>query len=229
MAKPEMQMPEITGASFAANEGTTTSNFYVNINNMSTGTLTGSDVDPKLTKAERLLSFSYGMRREINSAAESGNLFSAGEIDASWVYMEILRTKSSIYSQNSFVQGNNLQTIKVYRADVINGQIKVTEELDFTNCIITQINTSVVSLEGQKLDTLKLWFRYTGWTNTLFMFNQQGQPIGQDVFSGDLTKGTLKAAGAAGGAGGGAAGGGAAGGGGGGGAGGGGTGGVGAI
>lgn len=186
----KMENPIIRGPGFTANEGTTTSNFFININGKSTGTLTGSTVDAKLAKADRLLDFSYGMRREVNSAAEN-TLFSAGEIDASWVYVEVLRTQASIYAQNSFIKGENLPSIKVFRADDINGKLTVTEEIDFTNCIITQINTSVVALEGQKLDNLKLWFRYLSWKDTLFFFNQEGQPIGQDVFSGDFTKGTL--------------------------------------
>ncbi len=190
MTEVKMENPLAPGLGSIANKGTTTSNYFININGKSTGTLTGKTVDAKLDKADRLLDFSYGMRREVNSAAEN-TLFSAGEIDASWVYVEVLRTQAAIYVQNSFIKADNLPSIKVFRADDINGKLTVTEEIDFSNCIITQLNTSVVALEGQKIDNLKFWFRYLSWKDTLFSFNQEGQPVGQNVFSGDLSKGTL--------------------------------------
>ncbi|MBS0271135.1 MAG: hypothetical protein JSR85_00625 [Proteobacteria bacterium] len=184
--------PMITAASQAANKGTNISNLYINIAGQGTGTLTGANVDPKLAKADRLLAISEQMRREVNTAADN-TLFSAGEIDASWVYIEILRTQASIFVQNSFLQGNNIGPINVYRADVINGVLKVTEEIDYTNNIITKIDTTAVALEGQRLDVLKVWFRFTGRTDTLFFFDQNGQPIGQNVSTVDFTLGTLQA------------------------------------
>ena len=134
----------ITAASQASNKGTNSSNLYVNVAEQGTGTLTGANVDPKLVKADRLLSFSEQMTREINTAAEN-TLFSAGEIDASWVYIEILRTQASMYIQNAFLSANNIGPIKVFRADIINGKLTVTEEIDYTNCIITQIETNAVA------------------------------------------------------------------------------------
>ena len=112
----------------AAETGTSNSNLYVNIAGQGTGTLT-VNVDPKLGKADRLLAFSEQMVREVNTAAEN-NLFSAGEIDASWVCIEILRTQASIYAQNAFLQGNNITPIQIYRVDTINGKYTVTEEID---------------------------------------------------------------------------------------------------
>src|SRR3990167_329531 len=117
MAEKPMSIAE------AANRGTSNSNLYVNIAGQGTGTLTGDSVDSKLQKADRLLAFGEQMVREINTAAEN-NLFSAGEIDASWVYMEILRTQASIFAQNSFLQGSCIGPIKVFRADTINGKYK---------------------------------------------------------------------------------------------------------
>ena len=189
-----------TSISEAANRGTSNSNLYVNIADKGTGTLAGDTVDSKLVKADRLLSFSEQMIREINTAAEN-NLFSAGEIDASWVYIEILRTQASIFAQNSFLQGSCIGPIKVFRADTINGKYTVTEEIDYTDCYITKIETTAVSEEGKKLDTLKIWFRFTARTDTVFFFDQNGNAQGQDVSTVDFTKGTLKAAGGGGGGG----------------------------
>jgi len=177
----------------AAESGTSNSNLYVNIANQGTGTLTGSNVDTKLGKADRLLAFSEQMVREVNTAAET-NLFSAGQIDASWVFIEILRTNASIYAQNSFLEGNNITPIDVYRVDTINGKYTVTEQIEYTNCIITKIEANAVSLEGKKLDTLKIWFRFTARTDTLYFFDQLGQAQGQNVSTVDFTKGTLQAA-----------------------------------
>lgn len=177
----------------AAESGTSNSNLYVNIANQGTGTLTGSNVDPKLGKADRLLAFSEQMVREVNTAAET-NLFSAGQIDASWVFIEILRTNASIYAQNSFLEGNNITPVDVYRVDTINGKYTVTEQIEYTNCIITKIEANAVSLEGKKLDTLKIWFRFTARTDTLYFFDQLGQAQGQNVSTVDFTKGTLQAA-----------------------------------
>jgi len=177
----------------AAETGTSNSNLYINIAGQGTGTLSGDNVDPKLVKADRLLSFSEQMVREVNSAAEN-NLFSAGEIDASWVSIEILRTQASIFAQNSFLQGSNINPITIYRVDTINGKYTVTEELYYANCIITKIEATAVSLEGKKLDTLKIWFRFTARSDTLFFFNQLGQPQGQNVSTVSFTNGTLQSA-----------------------------------
>lgn len=194
----------ILSAAQAANQGTNNSNLYVDIAGKGSGTLTGDNVDAKLNKTDRVLAFNEKMARLINATAEN-TLFSAGEIDASWVYMEIQRTQASIFVQNSFLQANNIGPIKLYRADLINGKATVTEEIAFTNCIITKIQTDAVSLEDKKLDTLKFWFRFTQRQDTIFFFDQDGKPIGQDVSLIDFKLGTLQPAG---GGGGGAAGGG---------------------
>jgi len=179
-------------AAQAANEGTNSSNLFINIAGQGTGTLTGANVDPKLVKADRLLAFSENMVREVNAASEN-TLFSAGEIDASWVYVEILRTQAAIYAQNSFYQANNIGPINVYRADIINGKLTVTEEIDYTNCIITKIESSAQALEGKKLDSLKVWFRFTQRQDTLLFFDQNGQPLGQNVSLINFPQGTLQA------------------------------------
>lgn len=184
----------------AANQGTSTSNLYINIAQQGTGTLSGSDVDAKLVKADALLAFQEQMVREVNSS--SGNtLFSAGEIDASWVYIEILRTQASIFVQNSFYQANNITPITIYRADIINGKLTVTEEIEYKDCIITKLQTNAISLEGTKLDTLKAWFRFTQRQDTLLFFDQEGKPLGQNVSLINFPQGTLKAPGAGGGGG----------------------------
>lgn len=196
----------LTVAEFA-NSGTNTSNLFINIAKQGTGTLTGEGVDTKLVKADRLLSFDEQMVREVNSSSEN-TLFSAGEIDASWVYIEILRTQASIFVQNSFYQANNITPITIYRADIINGKLTVTEEIEYQNCIVTKIRTNAVALEGQKLDTLKAWFRFTQRQDTLKFFDQEGKPLGQNVSLINFPQGTLKASGGGGGEGGGGEGGG---------------------
>src|SRR3990167_1704064 len=107
------QTSSILSASQAANEGTNNSNLYVDISGKGTGTLAGDNVDSKLNKTDRVLAFSEKMARLINSTAEN-TLFSAGEIDASWVFMEIQRTQASVFVQNSFYQANNIGPIKLY-------------------------------------------------------------------------------------------------------------------
>lgn len=186
----------------ASNQGTNTSNLFINIAKQGTGTLQGESVDSKLVKADRLLAFDEQMVREVNSSSEN-TLFSAGEIDASWVFIEILRTQASIYVQNSFYQANNITPITIYRADIINGKLTVTEEIEYQNCIITKVKTNAVALEGQKLDTLKAWFRFTQRQDTLISFDQNGQSLGQNVSLINFPQGTLKAQGGGGGGGGG--------------------------
>ncbi|HUX78912.1 MAG TPA: hypothetical protein VMW10_04090 [Alphaproteobacteria bacterium] len=197
----------ISAASQAANSGTNTSNLYINIAMQGTGTLAGENVDPKLAKADRLLAFTESMRREVNTAAEN-TLFSAGEIDASWVYIEILRTQASMFCQNSFFAGDIIDPIKIWRADIINKKLTVTEEISYSKCTITGIETNAVAIQGKKLDTLKVWFRFTGRDDTLSFFDQSGQPIGNNMSKIDFTTGTLQAAGGGGAGGGGAGGGG---------------------
>ncbi|MBA3813701.1 MAG: hypothetical protein H0X26_04305 [Alphaproteobacteria bacterium] len=177
----------------AARQGTNTSNLFVNIAGQGTGTLTGDNIDDKLVKADRLLAFEEQMVRDVNSSAEN-TLFSAGEIDASWVYIEILRTQASIFVQNSFYQANNITPITIYRGDIINGKITVTEEIEYQNCIITRIKTEAIALDGKKLDSLKVWFRFTQRQDTLISFDQEGKPLGNNVSLINFVQGTLKAA-----------------------------------
>lgn len=176
-----------------AEKGTNNSNLYVNIANTATGRLAGVSVDSKLGPADRLLAFSESMVREVNSVAEN-SFFAAGEIDASWVYIEILRTKASIDAQNAFIQGNLITPIVIYRVDIINGKHTVTEEISYGNCSITKFEANAISQQGEKLDTLKLWFRFTSRTNTLYEFDQTGQPTGQVVSTINFINGTLQAA-----------------------------------
>ena len=182
----------------AAETGTSSSNLYINIAGQGTGTLTGDNVDPKLVKVDRLLAFGEQMVRGVNTAADN-TLFSAGQIAASWVFVEILRTQASIFVQNSFYQGNNISPISIYRADIINGKLTVTEEIDYGSCTITKIEASATSLEGRRLDTLKIWFRFLQRTDTILFFDQVGQAEGQNVSTIDFTTGTLQAASASGG------------------------------
>lgn len=184
---------ELTSALSIAEKGTNNSNLYVNIASQGTGRLRGSQVDSKLGQADRLLAFSESMVREVNSVAEN-TFFAAGEIDASWVSIEILRTQASIYAQNAFINGNLITPIVIYRVDIINGKYTVTEEISYGNCSITKFEANAVSQEGKKLDTLKLWFRYTSRTDTLYLYDQTGQPTGQDVSTINFIIGTLQAA-----------------------------------
>jgi hypothetical protein len=189
-----------TPALSAAETGTSSSNLYINIAGQGTGTLTGNNVDENLLKTDRLLAFGEKMVRGVNTAAEN-TLFSAGQIAASWVFIEILRTKASIFVQNSFYQGNNISPISIYRADIINGKLTVTEEIDYGSCTITKIEASATSIEGKRLDTLKIWFRFLNRTDTILFFDQIGQPQGKNVSTIDFTRGTLQAASASGGGG----------------------------
>lgn len=184
--------PSMLSVAQAVNEGTNSSNLYINIAGQGTGTLVGDNVDSKLVKADRLLSFSESMVREVNAAAEN-TLFSAGEIDASWVYVEILRTQASIYVQNSFYGANNIGPINIYRADIMNGKFTVTEQIEYSNCIITSIGTESIAIEGKKLDTLKVGFRFTQRKDTLYFFDQEGKPLGQNVSLINFSQGTLQA------------------------------------
>ncbi|MBY0272990.1 MAG: hypothetical protein K2X02_06250, partial [Alphaproteobacteria bacterium] len=170
----------VNPAAFAAETGTSSSNLYININGQGTGTLTGANVAPTLVKTDRLLGFGEHATRAVNSAAEN-DLFSAGEIDASWVYIEVMRTPAAMYLQNCFYLGTNVSSINVFRADMINSTLSVTESINFTNCIITRLEASAVSLEGNKLDTLKAWFRFLQRNDTLYTYAQGGQLKGQVV------------------------------------------------
>ena len=190
----------MTTAAQASNQGTSNSNLYINIAAQGSGTLTGTNVDPKLVKADRLLAFEEKMSRDVNPAAEN-TLFSGGEIRASWVFIEILRTQASIYAQTSFYNANNIGPISIFRDDIINGKHTVTEEIVYTNCIITQLETSAVSLDNKKLDSLKIWFRFTQRQDTLFFFDQEGKPQGQNVSLINFPQGTLQAQAAGGGGG----------------------------
>ncbi|MDZ4322807.1 MAG: hypothetical protein U1A05_01805, partial [Alphaproteobacteria bacterium] len=174
----------------AAETGTSNSNLYINIAAQGTGTLSGNNIDPKIGTADRLLAFSEQMVRGVNTAAEN-TLFSAGEIDASWVFIEILRTQASVFAQESFFQGNNITPINIYRVGTINGKYTVTELITYINCLITKIEAGAKSLDGKNLDTLKIWFRFTARNDTLYFFNQEGHLLGQNVSTINFINGTL--------------------------------------
>jgi len=187
-------MPEevISQIAQIANLGTSTSNMYININAQGTGTLTGSNVDANLVKADRLLEFKESISRKINRAS-ANDLFASGELDASLVAFEMLRTKASIYVENSVIQGTQLDTIKVYWSILVGAKLNVLREIDYSSCFITEFSLQDKSVEGERLDTIKGLFRYTQRKETQFYFDQTGKPMGQDVSLVDFTKGTLQA------------------------------------
>ncbi len=181
-------------ASQALNEGTNNANLYCNIGGQGTGTLTGDQVDAKLVKADRLLAFEESMSRDINPAAEN-TLFSGGAITASKVRLTILRTKASLFAQKSFISANNISNIKIFRADLINNKHTVTEEIEYQNCIVTSVKTNSDASRMNNLDTLVIEFRFTQRQDTLFFFDQDGKPQGQDVSLINFPLGTLQSSG----------------------------------
>lgn len=190
--------PKIAGKTTVAAKGTSTSNLYIKIADQGTGSLTGENVDPKLVKADILVDFAESMTRNINSES-SNNLITAGEIDASWVYIQILLTNASVYVENAFFSGDHIGPITVYRNQIINGKFTVTDEREYTNCIITGLETSSIEEAGKNLDTLKVWFHYTERKRTLYPYDQKGQALGNLQSHINYPEGTLKAAGGGGG------------------------------
>jgi len=168
--------------------GTNSANLYIDINKQGAGTLSGKNVDQKLIdgKVERLLTFEEGMHTEILPASES-TLQTAGQIHASWVKCQILRTQPSVYVQSCFFQRTSIPTITVYRADIINKKLTVTEQIDFKDCYITRIYNSVETLKGENMYALLFWLRFNQRQDTLIDFDQNGQPSGQQVSYIDFT------------------------------------------
>lgn len=193
-------MSKLVSASEATKGGSALSNLYINIGGQSQSSLAGDNVDAKLSTTDQLLLIEEEIARDVNPST-SNNLFTAGEMVAFYARAKILRTKSSIYVQNMFTSGQNIDTITVYRADTINGTQTVTEEIEYTNCFIT----SIKSLGGQEdyssnnvqsprgLDTFEFKFRYLQRKDTVYFFDQTGQPQGQDVSLINFPSGTLKA------------------------------------
>ncbi|MBP9692307.1 MAG: type VI secretion system tube protein Hcp [Alphaproteobacteria bacterium] len=181
-------------ASQALSEGTNNANLYINIAGQGTGTLTGDQVDAKLAKADRLLTFEESMSRDVNASAEN-TLFSGGAVTASKVRIEVQRTKASLFAQKSFISANNITPINIYRCDLINGKHTVTEQIEYTNCIITSVKTSADATKINSLDTLVIEFRFTQRQDTLFFFDQDGKPQGQDVSLINFPLGTLQSSG----------------------------------
>ena len=193
-------MAKLISASEASKGGSSLSNLYINIGGQSQSTLAGDGVDSKLSTTDQLLLLEEEISRDVNPST-SNNLFSAGEMVAFYSRAKILRTKSSIYVQNMFMTGQNIDTITIYRADTINGKQTVTEEIEYTNCFITNIkslggqedfsNNTVQSAKG--LDTFEFKFRYLQRKDTVYFFDQTGQAQGQDVSLINFPQGTLKA------------------------------------
>jgi hypothetical protein len=199
-------------AAQAHRQGARTSSYYINIGGQGTGTLTGNNVDPKLVKADELYAYKGSMSRSIH-AATVNTLFSSGEIVAGLTYIKVPRSQTSMFVINSFNKGDKIPQITIYRADVINGKITVTEEFIFSNCDILRIEEGFDDGDPNGLYALEGEFRYTQKQDTLYFFDQEGKPLGQNVSLINFPQGTLQAQ-ASGGGGTGTGGGGAAGGGG---------------
>lgn len=187
--------------------GTSTSNRYINVNDQSTGTLTGDNVDSTLAKADRLLAFSEKMVRNINSASVN-NLISAGEINASLVYFEIYEIPVSVYIENQFAAGAMVDKITIYTAEVINKKITVIDETEFQDCIIagwerSASDESAIEDQENKPNTFKVWFRFSQRKRTFKPFDQKGQAAGNIPSLINFPQGTLEASGGGGGDGGG--------------------------
>lgn len=181
-----------------------TSNLYIDLNGKGQGTLSDAKgVDPKLVKAkvERLLKYSEEFTRMVNRASES-NLFSAGEINNSLVRMQILRSQLAPYVQESFFQATCIPQITIYRADVIEGQIKVVEQIVYSNVYIMEFGTNVSanpeqdsSKSDDDLTTINFAFRALQRENTFFYHKQTGELMGQNVSKINFPQGTLAPAG----------------------------------
>lgn len=171
-----------------------TSNLYVDVDKKGAGTLTGKDVDAKLVagKVERLLIFKEDMDRNINTASES-TLFTAGAINAAPVELRILRTQLYKYVEKSFIDGTLVKNITVYRSDLINGKLTVTEQIAFNDCYIVKSSTDVITADGDNLSFLNFSFRFSERKATIFFFDQDGKAKGQDVSLINFPKGTLHA------------------------------------
>jgi|GEM_PF-3695221 len=179
------------------------SNLYIDLNTQGAGTLTGDNVDQTLVaaKVERVLSYADGFKRLINPASES-TLFSAGQIDATPVEVEFLRTQIAMYAQQCFFAATCIPQITIYRADVINGKITVTETIKYTNCYVMSFDTSVQTKEGENLSSIIITFRYDQRDDTVAFFDQDGNAKGNNASTINFPKGTLQTSGGGGGGGG---------------------------
>jgi hypothetical protein len=188
-------------------QGINTSNLYVNINGWGTGTLSDSkSVDQRLIneKVVRLLRYEEAFHRQINKASET-NLLTAGQINASLVTIEILRSPAMMQSEQAFLNATCLNNpgINIFRVDVINGKFTIVETIEYVDCYFTGIQTNVSTLDGENLASLILWFRYNERTNTLSSFDEKGTPTGKIPTHFKASTGTLQPSGGPGGGGGG--------------------------
>lgn len=175
--------------------GISTSRMYVDINGQGKGTQSDTkSVDPRLikSKAVTLLQFEEGLTRRVNETSQN-DLFSSGEIKASLVTLEIMRTPVSMYAQTAFLNSICLNNpgIVVYKADDIVNMLRVTEMIEYVDCYIVGFQTKVITHNGQDLNSVTLQFRYNQRTDTLFAFDETGTPQGQTVSRINFAKGTL--------------------------------------
>jgi hypothetical protein len=168
---------------------------YIDVNGQGKGTLTGTDVDPDLVsaKVERLLSFKEHMTREVNEASES-NLFSAGQINAFPVKATILKTQVDPYVRQAFYSATCIPQITIYRVSIISGVYKITEKIVYSDCYILECE-SAQSTENSAIHTdltaLDFAFRANQREETLYFFDQEGTPQGQNVTKINFSQGTL--------------------------------------
>lgn len=169
---------------------------FIKIENMSTGTLEGENVDEKLNKADPLLDFAEKFVTEEDS--DTLNNESDGGIKASLLYIEIRETELAMHLEGSCFNKDIIKEITIYKARIVNKKFTPIKETKYENCRVNHIEISSSRNEApgaRSSITVKVWIRFLKRTSNLMPHKQTDELIGNIPTQINLTEGVLEPSG----------------------------------
>lgn len=175
-------------------KGTALPNLMVDINGQTKSTLTNANIATELKTAEEILSFNEGLTRNVN-AASANSLYASGELEASHVILEMMRTDVITYLEQMMAGGTSIAKITVYRIEIIGGKMVITDQYLFENCFVTSMDSKMGNTGDTNQTSFKdsafFGFRYLKRTHTINVYDETGASQGSKVSTIDFQAGEL--------------------------------------
>jgi len=163
-------------------------NMWIAIGAFSSSTANSPQVDTQDSKAQQLLELKEKIDRDVDPSSVGG-LFASGQLAMGLITATILREGSLSEVINSLSQGIIIPNISVFRNILVQGKDQRAEQIDYSNCIITNYETDMRlgKDEHQRMYTASFTFRPTKRVHTIIPFDAQtGAPGGNKVSSIDF-------------------------------------------
>lgn len=176
-------------------DGASIANRFIKIEDHSTGSLDGKNVDEKLAKADRLRDFAEKFVTKENSDTVDNE--APGGLLASSLYIEIDEIPLAMYLENMCFTKQKIDKISVYKTRIVNKKITVIDERIYENCLVNDIeSSSSKNFAAESQDntpiTFKAWIKFKKRTRNQTPYKQTGEMTGNLPSQISLPEGVLE-------------------------------------